>query len=112
MSPLQVQLQFAASVLFMDGFAGLSDAASLATILAGIAPRSLLLLGANAEDTTHLAQMCASKFSKQQTKVIQPGKAVAAAGHAVKTFFLLLPLFSPGLLGAMGWFLCCPAVTL
>jgi hypothetical protein len=57
----------------MEGFAGLSDPASLATIIGGITPRSLLLLGGSASDTAHLAAACASKLGKDQTQIIHPG---------------------------------------
>jgi hypothetical protein len=62
-----------ATVSAMEGFAGLSDPASLATIIGGIAPRSLLLLGGSRADAAHLAAACASKLGKEQTQIMQPG---------------------------------------
>lgn len=76
----QVQLPFAATVSLMDGFSGLSDPASLATIVGGITPRSLLLLGGSAADTAQLAAACASKLSKEQTQILQPGTCTAFWG--------------------------------
>lgn len=71
---LQVQLPFAASVSLLEGFAGLSDPASLATILGGIAPRTLLLLGGSAAATAQLAAACAGKLGKEATQILQPSK--------------------------------------
>lgn len=71
---LQVQLPFAASVSLLEGFAGLSDPASLATILGGIAPRTLLLLGGSAAASAQLAAACAGKLGKEATQILQPSK--------------------------------------
>jgi hypothetical protein len=70
----QVQLPFAAAVSLLEGFAGLSDHASLATILAGISPRSLLLLGSGGSSIADMAAVCASKLNKEQTRVLESGE--------------------------------------
>jgi hypothetical protein len=60
-------------VSLLEGFAGLSDPASLATILKGISPRSLLLLGGSGSSTADMAVVCAGKLNKEQTRVVQSG---------------------------------------
>jgi hypothetical protein len=70
----------------VDGFAGLSDARSLATIIEGLSPRALLLLGANAADTQHLATVCGQLLRDrlgQQTRLYQPGEGALVRGRRV-----------------------------
>ena len=78
LAPLQVQLPLAAAVSLLEGFAGLSDPASLATILAGIAPRALLLLGGGSggggNARGQLAAAISAKLSGQKTQILQPGE--------------------------------------
>lgn len=70
----QVELSFSAQTSLLQGFTGLSDPSSLATILATIAPRSLLLLGGGASSSQELAALISSKLSAEQTSVVQPGR--------------------------------------
>jgi predicted metal-dependent RNase len=69
-----VQLEVAAKVLFIEGFSGCSDARSLCTIVGGVAPRHLVLVGATAQDTADMALACAKELPLQQTKMHTPGK--------------------------------------
>eukprot|EP00775_Hariotina_reticulata_P011969 gene11969-12112_t len=69
-----VQLEVAAKVLFIEGFSGCSDGRSLRTIVASLAPRHLILVGASAQGTADMALACGKELPQQQTKVHTPGK--------------------------------------
>jgi hypothetical protein len=76
-----------ASVTFVDGFAGLSDPRSLATIVEGVAPRALALVGASGPDTAKLADACHQVMLHklgQTIKLYQPGEALRR-GRGVAT---------------------------
>lgn len=83
---LQIQLTFAASVMMLEGYLGLSDVPSLAKILGRIAPRSLLLVGGGTAQISQLAAACSSQLSKQQTKIVTPG------GHCAWALLQCAPL--------------------
>lgn len=81
-----IQLTFAASVMMLEGYLGLSDVPSLAKILGRIAPRSLLLVGGGTAQLSQLAAACSSQLSKQQTKIVTPASGQDVSVRLVSSY--------------------------
>lgn len=68
----QVSLSFAATAQLLEGYSGASDARSLRTIVANLAPRALVLIGGGMIETMEMANACKRELPPQQTRVYTP----------------------------------------
>lgn len=62
-----------ATVSFVEDFSGCSDGHSLRNNLAKLAPRALVLIGADEQTTGHMAAACSKQLPAHQTRVFTPG---------------------------------------